>query len=740
MATTKASSMNLQTPQSTPSSSGSADPTNLSPDQDSTFSLAAFQRNKDSAALVAFVKEGFEKSKSARQKKQQQWWQNMSMFFGNQYARPLRTQTDIAGLSGKLQTGRGNPSNAYRKTINKVRSFHRAEMTKFLSSIPDAVSVPSTAEDQDVRAAYAGEQVWQSISDTAKLRSHYTRSVWWMIVTGNGFLKTWWDTSVTDPTDPAVQGDIKFGSITPFHLFVPDLREQEIEDQPFIIIAYQKTVQWCKQFYGDALKGADLKASQTSENSILEEGYLNLATTGKTTDSLTVYEAWIKPGATNLMPEGGVVVIVDNTIVSMTQSGLPYKHGQYPVTKFEHIPTSTFYADSPIVDLISLQREYNELRSNIAYAGKVSAVPQLLAQKGSIVSSKLTNEAGLVVEYKVGTQPPQPMQLSPLPQYFIDQQDRIQADWEDLSGQHAVSRGQAPAGVTAGTAINYLQEKDNDFLTTQYQSIEDGYGKLATQTLVLFNQYVDLDRRIKYVGSDGAFDTVMLAGADIMNGTDIRIQRGSSIGQSKAANEAKVMDMFQVGLIDQPTALKLLEVGGTQKVLDVMNVAERKAQRENIRMKLLTDQIIQQNQDQWLQSIGIPPGIDPQQPGIAEQLVQAGIDPNVLAKGPPLVVPVDDFDVHDVHIDTHDKFRMGQEYENLSDAVKQQFTLHVQAHLEALMGSQMSAMGAAAGGAPVTPDNSQTPAANNPPDSGAPPASLAANGAAPDTSPDTGGQ
>jgi hypothetical protein len=744
-------------PESTPSSSASANPTKLPASTDSTFNLDQYRANKDAEKLVSWVKGEYEKSKSARQNKQLQWWQNMSMFFGNHYARPLKTSGNVQGLTGKLNTPRGNAAAAYRKTINKTRSFVRAEQSKFLSSIPTAIAVPSTATDEDIRAAYAGEQVWESYSDTKKLRQHYSRAIWWMILTGNGFLKTWWDDSIRDRNDPSVNGDVAFGSITPFHVFVPDLREQEIEDQPHIIIAYTKTVEWCKRYFGEALTGATLSPSQSSANQILEEGYLNLSTTGRHADSVIVYEAWVKPGATSLLPDGGVVVVVDNTIVSMIE-GLPYNHGMYPLTKFEHIPTSTFYADSPIVDLIGLQREYNELRSTISYAGKVMANPQLIAQKGSIVASRMTNEAGLVIEYKTGYQPPQPLQMSPLPQYYVEQQDRIASDWEDLSGQHDVSRGKAPAGVTAGTAINFLQEKDDQFNTPQYQGVEDGFGKIATSTLMLFNQYVDLPRKIKYVGADQSFDTALLAGADIKNGTDIRIQRGSSIGQSRAASDAKTMDMFQVGLIDAPTALKRMEMGGEKGVLDIMNVAEKKAQRENMKMKLLTDQQIQQVQDEWAMQLGLPPGFDPQQIDPQQLAALEMQDPQfvqLLKKGPPLVVPVDDFDVHDVHIDNHDKFCMGQEYESLGKAQQDQIRRHVQAHMEALMGSQMAAMGTAAAGVdpttgapqdPNAPQGAPSPAgpAQNPPAAAGTPAqpgtTLAANGAAPNLSPTpTGG-
>jgi len=283
------------------------------------------------------------------------------------------------------------------------------------------------------------------------------------------------------------------------------------------------------------------------------------------------------------MPEGGVVVTVDDILISVYKDGFPYGHNMYPFTKFEHIPTATFYADSPIVDLSQLQKEYNGLRSEISEAGRRMAKPQLIAPMGSIVPSKLTNEPGLVIQYKPGMPPPEPLPLSPLPQYYLEQQDRILNDWIDISGEREVSRGDTPPGVTSGTAISYLQEASNQYLTPQFQSIEAGVEKIAIQTIELFVQYVDIPRKIRTIGADGAFDTMLLQGADIASGTDIRIEPGSSFAKSKAAQEARVMDMFAVGIIDQPAAARMLEIGGVQKIMDTLNVAERKAQRENIK-------------------------------------------------------------------------------------------------------------------------------------------------------------
>lgn len=646
------------------------------------FDLVKFRQSKDGANLAAWVKSEHTKAASARTTKVLQWRQNLFMFFGHQWAERLRT-SDQFGIRDQFLTPRAD-ANKTRRTINRTRSFVRAEHSKFLSSIPTAVAVPATAEDEDIRAAYAAEQAWLSISETRKLRQHFTKASWWVITTGNGFIKTWWDPScIPDKTVPADKGDISFGSISPFNLFVPDLREQDIEDQPYLVTAYKKPLEWAKHYFADALKGVDISASSTSANTILEEGYLNLSAGNNVPDSVTVYEAWVKPGGTNLLPDGGVVLMVEDVLVGVYREGLPYNHGQYPYTKFEHIPTSTFYADSPLVDTNGLQKEYNDWRSRLSDYVRVASAPQLLAQKGAIVPAKMTNEAGLIIEYKLGFQQPTPLQLSPIPQYVMDQQGIIIQDWEDITGQHEVSRGQAPSGITAGTAINYLQEKDNQFLTPQYQSIEDGYEKMAGQSLGLFVQYVDLPRKVKTIGTDGAFDTVMLQGSDLTNGTDIRIQHGSSVGQSQAAKEAKIMDMWSIGLITDPNiALKLLEIGGTQKVLDTLNVAERKAQRENTKMKLLKKEEIVAALEEFRGTIAQI------QAGIADGSIdQETLDPSVLEQPP--IVEVDDFDVHEVHIDSHNKFRMGQEYETLSPEIKQQFDLHVKKHEKAVQQAQM---------------------------------------------------
>lgn len=650
--------------------------------------LDQFRKNADSKKLASWVNDEYKKAKNARSRMVRQWYMNLSFYYGNQYVDFVKTAA--VGVGGKLITPQA-PPHRVRMTVNRIRPAVRTELARLTSQKPNASVVPASSEDEDLFAAVAGEQVWQSLHSRKKIHTHFSRMAWWMCVTGTGFMKVWWDDLAFDK-DSQEQGDICFGNVTPFHLFVPDLREQEIEDQPFVLNAYTKPVEWVQRFYSPEVVG-ELRPSVVSTQEILDDAYLNLKGAGETQpDSVLILEAWLKPGATNILPDGGFAAIINDRVVAFSEEGIPYTHNEYPFTKFEHIPSGKFYADSVIPDLVPLQREYNRTRSQIIEAKNRMAKPQLLAPRGSIDPSKITTEPGQVILYRPGFAPPQPLPLQPLPAYVMEELNRSLLDIEDISGQHQVSKGSTPPGVTAATAISYLQEKDDSLLTHSYQSIEAGMEKIAKQALTLAVQYWDLPRTIKTVGSDGAFDTQVLKGSQIASGTDIRMEGGSSLPTSKAAKQAFIMDMMKMGFIPPQEGLKIMEIGGVQKIYDQLQIDERQAQRENLRLKRITEQELEQYEMQFQQAQmqGDPETMDVDQ-GMPLEL--------------PLVVPVNTWDNHAVHIEIHNRFRKTQMFELLAPRVQAEFEKHVRLHAESLiqagMGAQMNpVMGEEMGGAP----------------------------------------
>jgi hypothetical protein len=292
---------------------------------------------------------------------------------------------------------------------------------------------------------------------------------------------------------------------------------------------------------------------------------------------------------------------------------------------------------------------------------------------------------------------------------------QLQSDFEDISGQHQVSRGES-GGVTAATAINYLQERDDAYLSTVFNSIEAAIEKIAKQSLSLFIQYVNAPRLIKTVGTDGAFDASVLSGADIASGNDIRIESGSALPTSKSARQALITEWMKMGFIAPQEGLRILDMGMLKQFYNVIKLDENHAQRENLMLKKLTTEDIMAFQQAWEQGAAA---------GEPDKIVPGQVDAegNPIPLQAPSVVQVHDYDNHAVHIEIHNRFRKSQSFDILPDEVKAEFQKHISMHEQALQqkmmqDAQMMMMGAEpqaatsqlpseAAGAPAgTPDQS----------------------------------
>jgi len=659
--------------------------------------------------MVAWTKGQFQSIRGARIQSERQWYLNLAFYFGKQNVALLRPQTNGMGVgtSTRLYVPPA-PYYRARPVINRIRPTIRHELAQLTNNKPSASIVPASAEDKDMYAAMAGEQVWENIYLDKKLKFVIRRAVWWSLVCGTGFIKTWWDPTKgpiiqNEDGTTAKQGDISICSETPFHVLVPDFREEEIEEQPFVIHAQSKSIDWVKMNFDPKMQNTVIKNASEDAANLIEESFLNIVGAQQIDKqkNVLVLEVWIKPGAHPLFREGAFFTMVGDQIVQ-GQEGLPYSHQQFPFSKIDHIPAGKFYATSSIEDLIPLQKEYNRTRGQIVEAKNRMAKPQLVAPRGSVDASKITTEPGQVIFYTPGFEPPKPLPLTPLPAYVIQEQDRIKLDWDDISGQHDVSKGQVPPGVTAATAISYLQERDESKLSPTFDSVEEAIEKTARHTMVYVKDYWTVERMVKVTGPDGSFDVMAFKGSDLGENLDIRVEAGSALPVSKAAKQALLMDLMKMGFIAPQQGLEQMDMGGLNKIYEKLQVDRKQAQRENMRMSKVTEEILQEYNTQALQTAQLEQQMNPPAPE------EMDIDPITLeATMPepsvPLIVPVNTWDNHKVHIEYHNEYRKGQAFENLPDFVKELFEEHVQQHIAAMGIEQYTQNPAMAAGLPPMP-------------------------------------
>jgi hypothetical protein len=225
-----------------------------------------------------------------------------------------------------------------------------------------------------------------------------------------------------------------------------------------------------------------------------------------------------------------------------------------------------------------------------------------------------------------------------------------------------------------------LQEQDESMLSTTFGSIEEGFEKIGYQTLCYVKQYWDTPRTVKVVGRDSQFNVIVFQGSDLRDNTDIRIEAGSALPTSKSAKQALLMDLMSQGFIPPEKGLELMEVGGVQRLYEEVQIDSAQATRENMKMSTVT----QQDMEAYLQTFM---GVDPmtQQPMLVDpNSGQPLVDEMGNPTAPPLIVPVNTYDNHQIHIQVHNNYRKSQEYENLPQPIKDLFEEHVNQHMMAL--------------------------------------------------------
>lgn len=592
--------------------------------------------------------------KKARITFERRWYESMAFYFGRQYVQwtsPSTIQTSIMRLYEPPA-----PPWRVRLVSNKIRPIIRRELAKLTKEKPQPYVIPATTDDDDLAAARAAEAIYDHLTRALGFDSIMRRSLLWMCLCGTSFVKDWYDPDMED--DSGVMGKIEIEPVNPFQLYVPNLQEENIENQPYVIHVLGKSPEWVKKRYKK-----DLAADSDASGNLLEQKFLNqMGIQSNEKDSVTVNECWVKP--CTKYPKGAVIVWAASTILTVFEEW-PWGYKDYPFTKFDHVPSGQFYADSVVTDLIPLQKELNRTRSQIIEAKNRMSKPQLAAPRGSIDPSKITSEPGLIVFYTPGFAPPTPIPLVPIPGYVIEEIQRCQADLDDISGQHEISKGQAPAEVSAATAISFIQEQDDTMLGITIANMEEGTAQIGRHILSHVSSFWEAERTIRTLGENNTFEVFEFTKASINGNTDLQISAGSATPRSTAAKQAFITEMMDKGYITPQQGLRYMDMAETTRMYEELQVSARQAQRENLRM-MLGDNL---GTNTW--------------------------------------------DEDAIHIQEHDLYRRRQSFENATPQVKQIFEQHVNTHTQRI---------AQAAGTPIAPGE-QLPSGGpgGPPPTGGPP-------------------
>lgn len=623
-----------------------------------------------------------EQARSARRSFEDDWLANLAHYQGLQWHY-------VQG--GRLSKPR-LASHRVMFTDNRILGIIRTEIAKLVKDRPVFTVTPRTGDDEDVQAAQLGERVLDYVWQQHRLRARLRSALLWARICTAGFWKVYWDSQAGEEAEAMVgpngepltdangrllrtdredlgaflqalppeaqaqlqtkkvhRGDLCIEVRSPFELLPDPLAEEGgLEDAEWLIEESVRSKEYVAERYdkeiepdAEAVPGiAESRMSGTS-------GAQGKAGSYK---GVKVSEYWHRPSAKH--PRGRRVVWAAEELLAEDDN--PY--GDLPYVMFSGIPVpGRFWPTSTAEHLRPPQTEMNKTRSQLRENAARFGNPSLLKSRHANVS--YSGLPGEEIEYDATLQDSIPSYLRPpeMPAYVQSELDRMEQSLREISGQFEVTKGQVPAGVTAASAINLLQEADETRLAGDVQDLEHALALAGTKVLGLVARFYTDQRTIHIAGDDGAWDIEEFRGEMLGDNTQVEVQAGSAMPRSKAAKQAAMQEvlnlMVQYGVPLNPRNLRRFfrgyEVGGLEALFADVGQDERQINREN----------------------------------------------RLLSRGEE--VPLNSFDNDELHIEGHEEFQKSSRYAQLDPAGQQTFEAHVAEHRERFIEAQDAAAKAA---------------------------------------------
>lgn len=608
----------------------------------------------------------FEKCKNVRQQFDRDWYLNLCYYAGDQWIMWNRGRIDRP----RLERWR------VKFVDNRILPVVTTRVAKKLKTRPAWVATPTSIDDDDLSAAELAEKVLVNDWNEFNLDYKHLMVELWTEICGAGFWKVFWDKTEGDsaeflfgPNGPITNngqpvkvedarlngiydalasqfgeqlttktvglGDIAVETISPFEIF-PDPLATSLDDCEFIFEEKIRSIEYIKKVYGEEVK-EDSAAPAGIAESRMGPSYTG---TGGEYKGASVKEYFCRPNSKD--PDGKWVVFTKDKILREgTIKDSPYDEFPYVMFSAQIVP-GRFWPTAITTQLRSPQTDLNKIGSLIRENAIRLGNPSIMTSRQANVA--YSGVPGERIYYDDTVQNAAPSFLEPpnVPTYVREEIDRLQNSINEISGIHEVSNASVPAGITAASAINLLQEADDTRLAPEIQAMEKTLSLAGTKIVRLKAKYMSDERFIKIAGEDGAWDIQAYRREVLKKTPNIEVQAGSSMPRSKAAKQAAMTELlalaFQYGVeIDQSSLRKFFrdyELGGLERLFEDIQPDEVQVVREHRTMYTNT------------------------------------------------AININDWDDDDYHINSHEDEMKTSRFARQDDRIKQLFMLHRQAHIE----------------------------------------------------------
>ncbi|RLA65478.1 MAG: hypothetical protein DRQ88_09360 [Epsilonproteobacteria bacterium] len=281
-----------------------------------------------------------------------------------------------------------------------------------------------------------------------------------------------------------------------------------------------------------------------------------------------------------LLPEGAYIISTNDVI--LYEGPHPYDDGELPCVPDTDIDVhEELWGRSFISNIEQLQRHFNNITSGIARNHGIGSAPKWMMPKGACSVSSLNNEF-VIVEYS-GPVAPQLVAMNPTGREIFEYQEKLESYIKKLSAIYDISQGNPPPGVTANSALRFLDEqesqRDSRGIAKRNMRVKKIY-KMMLQRMAQFYS-PDEERIVHILGRDNNFLIRKMSSVDFKATYDVRIMNQSALPDTKTGKISAIIDLNQATADDpvfkRAEIVEALDLGLDDAFKDAATIASTAA-------------------------------------------------------------------------------------------------------------------------------------------------------------------
>ena len=380
------------------------------------------------------------------------------------------------------------------------------------------------------------------------------------------------DGTTYDMSKPLKTGDVSYEVELPWRVLLQ--RKLRYEDVEYIVRITLVEVEKVKDMYpehANKIKSEDELKVFDIEN--IEDRLLE--------DQVLVYEFFHK---TSDMLDGKNVAIKFTKSVILEKEEDKYSHEGLNCVRLTDMDIpNVLNGVSNYETILPLQKMYDNISTLIAKNIYMTAHAKWMMPKGACKIEQLGND-NTIVQY-AGPVAPHLAQVASNPVEVYNFREQIKQDMQTVYGSQGIARGEVPKGIVAASALQFLNEMENERNSTDIA--KHGFLILAIAKMSIAvagdNYHVDDGRMLRIVGEKNKHMIKHFDVANLSKDYDIRFDNSTGLPETKSAKIQRIMDTMQrnPNLFSPERWEELLELGSADSMVQLATEAIRAADSEN---------------------------------------------------------------------------------------------------------------------------------------------------------------